>query len=357
MRAHHRLLTGMVLGCLFLAQRVSFAQTSYASPEGGWLYTYEAGSGDDIAGEAGSGFTSLDGTFSHDNGSDQWDGSRFGADGRPGGAQVIDGFLRMQETGDPRDHGFPDPGSIRKLYFGHDLSGDGASNTLLDDGVTLYFRARVPTTGDDIHVNGGGGIIPYPATGDGYLTHNGGKGTIGIKQASGGLISFVLATAFDDTGELGAAIITNSLNGTAITGDVDFGDGETVALAVDTTEFHEYWITISKPAGELAGTHQLALYADGSLDPIAAEVDLTAGDGSDFDDITYLAFGLGSTNSSGAVDIDYVRVAAGVHAPTAIVLPPVPASTTLGSILLVLCAAGLGVALLIGRKKLAPATS
>ena len=138
------LTAALALGCLNLS-----AQIAFSPPEGGWNYIYE----DDKADYAvdGEGFMSLDGTWSHDNGSDQWDGSAiggdFGDDNRPGGAQIItEGettYLRIQDTGDPRDYGYSDPGSNRKVYLGHDLSAEEASETLMDDGVTLIFRARM----------------------------------------------------------------------------------------------------------------------------------------------------------------------------------------------------------------------
>ena len=49
------------------------AGVAYPEPPGGWTYLYEAN--DLMVGAADSGFTSLDGTWSHDNGSDAWDGS------------------------------------------------------------------------------------------------------------------------------------------------------------------------------------------------------------------------------------------------------------------------------------------
>ena len=83
---------------------------SYQDPDGGWDYGYEGG----LAAYApdGEGFASLDGTWSHDNGSDQWDGSaiggEFGDGNRPGGAMIIEeanvNYLRIQDTGDPRDY-------------------------------------------------------------------------------------------------------------------------------------------------------------------------------------------------------------------------------------------------------------
>ena len=54
----------------------------------------------------------LDDQWSHDNGSDAWDGTGPG-EGSPGGAaaMVEDDvtFLRIQDTGDPRDYDMPDP--------------------------------------------------------------------------------------------------------------------------------------------------------------------------------------------------------------------------------------------------------
>ena len=95
------------------------AQLSFSPPDGGWNYLYE-GDQADYAPD-GEGFASLDGTWSHDNGSDQWDGSAIGGDfgdgNRPGGAMIITegsaSYLRIQDTGDPRDYGYGDPGSNR----------------------------------------------------------------------------------------------------------------------------------------------------------------------------------------------------------------------------------------------------
>ena len=56
----------------------------------------------------------LDGFWNHDNGSSEWDGTAPGdpigaqpGGGRPGGVAIftegLDTFLRIQDTGDPRD--------------------------------------------------------------------------------------------------------------------------------------------------------------------------------------------------------------------------------------------------------------
>lgn len=285
---------------------------AFPDPALGWEYIYE---GD--AAEAGSGgFTALDGEWSHDNGSDEWDGTPIG-EGRPGGAMILTedsvNYLRMQETGDPRDYDMDDPGSNRKLYFGRDITAEGASDTVLDDGVTINFRARVPTAPplDDSHPDGGGGVEPWPAEGLGYMLHNGGKSTLGVKQATGGNISFSLITAAE-TGTTDEGLIMNNLNGTSVSGDVDTGEGGTAnLLALDPREWHEYWITIEKdPTG--TGTHRVTIFVDGA--ETENEFFVTAGDGSDFGG-SYISMGLGATPFQGAVDIDFFAYTLGVKKP------------------------------------------
>ncbi|MBN2270694.1 MAG: PEP-CTERM sorting domain-containing protein [Sedimentisphaerales bacterium] len=273
---------------------------------GGIIYNYN-GSAD--APGSGSVFDALDGTWSHNNGSDEWDGTGIGA-GRPGGASSLtlgtDTFLRIQDTGDPRDYGMPDP-SNRKIYFGHDLTADGVSDTFLDDGITLAFRARLSTPPplDDLHPDGGGGIVPFPAGGDGYLIHDGGKGSIGLHQNAGGTISFSLVTEADGQGMLNSGgLIMNNLNGSSVTGDVDSGETGTLNFLPldDPTVWHDFIISIF--AGGM-GTHVADISVDGGP---SVSFYLTAGSGNDFDGISYLGIGQGSTGQSGAIDIDYVSV-------------------------------------------------
>src|SRR6059036_1183699 len=111
---------------LLLAETLQVrAGVAYSNPPGGWTYIYN---GDQlIVADNASGFASLDGTWSHDNGSDTWDGSTnggtfssgsgFGIDNGPGGANLITengiGYLRRQDTGDPRDYGYPDPSNLK----------------------------------------------------------------------------------------------------------------------------------------------------------------------------------------------------------------------------------------------------
>ena len=324
------------------------AQTTFPPPEGGWDYAYEG----DAAAYA-PGFASLDGTWSHDNDSDQWDGSviggEFGADNRPGGAMTITigdaDYLRIQDTGDPRDYDFSDPGSNRKIYFGHNLTEDGASETVLDDGVTLHFRARVPTEVpldegplDPLHPDGQqqNGAQPYPDDGDGYVTSDGGKGNFVIKQQSGGAIAFSLTTASDTpegnpnrfvTGFAGLSM--NEFAGNEISGDVNFGqgDGKNV-IPLDPTQWHEFWIVIQRDEDNV-GTHVASIYMDGDTTPQAFK--MTAGDGGEgpYSGFSYLAMGSTATPQSAALDIDFCRVKLGAVPPPGASANPPPSYANL----------------------------
>lgn len=304
-------------------------QTAFSPPDGGWDYLYE-GAGGEFADE----FLALDGKWSHANGSDQWDGSEIGGelgpDNAPGGAMVIEeggvDYLRIQDPGDPRDHGFSDP-TNRKVYFGYDLTADGVSDTILDDGVTIYFRARVPTDGplDPLHRDGQPEPTPYPEGGDGYVVSDQGKGNFVIKQASGGALTFVLSTAADTSGgdPNGAAtgfagLSMNEFNGNQVSAGVNFGAGQgQPVVPLDPTEWHEFWITIQKDEGNV-GTHTAFIYVDGDTNP--STFDLTAGTGDDYGGISYLAMGSSATPQNSALDVDFFGYKVGI-------VPPVGAST------------------------------
>ncbi len=273
-------------------------------------YTFDG----DIAVYGADGPGSLDGTWNHENGSDQWDGTGIGdPNGRPGGVSALTEdnttFLRLQDSGDPRDYDMGDPGSNRKIYLGHSITTDiGADADRILDGVTVMFRARVATTAplDDVHPDGGGEIAPLPAGGDGYVIHDGGKGNISIRQSDGDMvISFALALASDDNELPASGLVMNKLNGPVPSGDVDIqGDepGMLNILELDPTQWHDYRIDIS-PDSTGTGTHLVQIYLDGSS--ASNDFIVTAGDGDDFDD-SYIAIGVGATPQSGAIDIDYV---------------------------------------------------
>jgi hypothetical protein len=302
----------------------------YDDPSGGWTYVLNGSSA--TAGPGGTNFTSLDGTWSHDNGSDTWDGSAIGGtfaagSNAPGGVSSIDGYLRIEDSGDPRP-AFPDPGN-RKIYFGHNITAEGASGTVLNDGVTLHFRARISTAGllDDRFITA---QTNYPSGGDGYLIHDNGKGNFGIKQANGGIISFSLATSVDTP--LGPGLVMNNRNGTANSADVDTGEAGTAnVVKLDPTRWHEFWITIRADTTGQA-THRVDVYLDGSLVPRTSYV--TAGTGDDFAGISYIATGCGSTAQSGAFDLDYFTYKLGAVAPAGSAVPViVSASLVSGNLL------------------------
>jgi len=279
------------LALIFASSVESFAQDSWAEPVDGWAYSYEADDGQ----AAGDAFASLDGTWNHENGSDQWDGLGFEG-GSPGGAEIVDdgdaSFLRLQETGNPTQIGFPDPGSNRKIYLGHDIGPEGGTGSILDDGATLNFRIRVPVDDPIDDLSSG---APYPESGDGYGLHNGAKANINIKQANGGLFGMSLTTVDDATGE---GIIFN--------GETDV-EGSPNVIALDPLDWNEFFISIRSDIDLVgAGTHLVTIWMNGDTDPVG-EYSVTLGNGNDFGGLSYLAIGLGATPLSGALDVDFFR--------------------------------------------------
>jgi hypothetical protein len=267
-----------------------------------------------LAGPAND-FDSLDGTWDHDNGSDQWDGTGIGV-GRPGGVSALTegagedlvNFLRFQDTGNPGDYGMGDPGSNRKIFLGHQIDFE-------PDGAQLEFRARVATGDplDDVHPDDSSGIIPWPAGGIGYHIRDGGKGMFQIGGKGAGVFAFSLALQSELAAYAGYEAITtdvllvNELNGTALTGNIETGDTGVASYVPvdDATVWHTFVIDII--AGG-AGTHQLSISVDGGT---ATLLDVTGGDDYEWDDgdgIQYIAMGSSGTGGITAFDVDYIRV-------------------------------------------------
>lgn len=330
------------------------AAEAFPNPPGGWTYVYQ---GDQLTvGEPGSGWTSLDGTWTHDNGSDEWDGTEIGGtlvagggsfgSNSPGGTSLGTqngvSYLRLQDTGDPRDYGYADPSS-RKVYFGHNVADDidaGKAATLLDTGLTLTFRARIPTLAkagpplDRLHRDGqqGAGPQPYPDNGDGYVTSDGGKGNFVIRQGgngaevSPGAIAFSFTQVTDTTGgdpnagRAGFAGLTfNEFNGNVPTANVNFGQGtKTNVVAFDPTDWHELYIVIRKDPGNI-GTHEAFIFLDGNLTPSVFK--MTAGTGADMND-TFLAMGGSATPQNWALDVDWFGYKDEAVFPPGAKLPP-----------------------------------
>jgi hypothetical protein len=164
-----------------LGLRCAEAGVSYQDPAGGWQYSYQgtfnapvvdAGctGGTCPAGYGSSNQTgALDGTWIH-NQSSKWDGSAPGVFSvpnndptgtSPGGAAALTeggtNYVRLQDTGNPESFGYIQAAmrptnSNRRVYFGHDMTQDvdlsaPGSQKVLDNGITVSFRMRIPSSG------------------------------------------------------------------------------------------------------------------------------------------------------------------------------------------------------------------
>jgi hypothetical protein len=332
---------------MILTAGVAFGGIDYTEPEGGWAYIY---TGDQALSDAA---VSLDGTWNHNDaaagGSDAWDGSAPGDSGTagtgnaPGGAGVFtEGdttFLRIQDCGDPRDAGggWADP-SNRKITFAHDMAQEAGVNglTILNDGVTISFRARIPTTPplDDYYPDGGSATQAWVTRG--YNIHDDGYGVFCVKQGTGaeGMISFSLCMP-DDEGVSGAGLVMNKLNGTAVSADVDSYDAagtEVLFTGFDPTKWHEFWIQIVADTSG-GGTHKVTIWMDGNATAPNGTFHVTAGTKDEYDLNGYIGMSLGRTAIAGAQDVDFFAYKPGLIPPGASdpdkarAITPVPGTT------------------------------
>ncbi len=327
-----QLMCGMLLVlALGLAASSAQAGVSFADPAGGWTYIY---TGDQCLTPFAA---CLDGTWNHNDaaagGSDAWDGSapgQMGAAGAkpsPGGAGIFqDGdtsFLRIQDPGDPRNApggGWADPGN-RKITLTHDISKEVANpTTIVDDGVTLSFRARIPTTPplDPLYPANGG---PSTWVTSGYNIHDDGYGAFCIKQGRTGMgiVSFSLAMDTDEGDISGNGLTMNKRVGTAISANVDSYDAggtENTLTGFDPTKWHEFWIQIAKDTSG-GGTHKVTIWMDGDVaNPKIFHVTAGTKHEGTYDSWGgYLAMSLGRTGIAGSQDVDFFAYKAGLHAP------------------------------------------
>lgn len=351
-----------LLSVIFWAGAVqTSAQPLFPEPEGGWDYFFD---GDQAEPGNGVDFDALDGTWSHNNESDEWDGSALGgqlgqmigdqgvveSSNAPGGVQVVEQpgvtYLQLQDTGDPREYPNPaandetfylDP-SNRKIYFAHDLAEDGAPADVLDTGLTLTFSASVPfPTGMDplyrtAEYNPANpdesDPSAYPSNGDGTIIDNSGRGNFVVHQANGGSIAFALTVSTDSL--FGnqppfadvSGLTMNALNGNQISSQVGLGQGtQDNGIPLNPLRLHEFYVVIQKDPANV-GTHVVYVFRDGLLDPTVFRV--TAGDGSDYPGISYLAMGLPSTTQNGALNVNFIGYKIGAVFPPGTVenLPP-----------------------------------
>jgi uncharacterized repeat protein (TIGR01451 family) len=281
---------------------------AYPTPQGGWTYLFHGG---DVANSLTA---ALDGSWNHENNSDAWSGDGRGVGNElAGGVSTTNGILTIEDVV-ASGSGF----NNRRYYFTRDLAQEpGVTNasTLLNDGVTLTFRARLTPPTDP--------LLELTNAPNGLVNISDGKGMFGIRQAgsSGLLISFSLSQATEDTSTstsfnfAQAGLHMNNLNGDARSAAVDPGEGgSTNLLALDPTAFHEFWITIQDNGAD-PGTHRVSIYLDGGK--TATTFNVTAGSGSDGPAANYLALGLGSSVQRGAVDVDFFGYQAGVVLPSA----------------------------------------
>ncbi|MCP4257762.1 MAG: hypothetical protein GY774_09585 [Planctomycetes bacterium] len=227
--------------------------------------------------------------WDHDNSIDKWDGSAPGA-GNPGGvAALVEDevtFVRIQDTGDPRDYGdtIPTGKTNYSLYLTQPIN-----NGL--DGARIEVRVRIATTGtlDAWRKDGGGmgstGLFDWPAGGLGGSFNNGthedyGRGNIDIAEKGVGVIALVPSTSGLMVGNKGNKV------------SVD-----------DATDWNTYVINI---AANGDGKYAVSVSANGKL---AESFTVTPGTGT-VESGTYIA--IGSPDLAGKVatgfDVDYISV-------------------------------------------------
>ncbi len=247
----------------------------------------------------------LGGGWDHINGSDEWDGSGIGA-GNPGGVSALmDGstdYIRIQDTGDPRDYGFSEP-SNRKVWLAHQID-------FGLDGAHLEFRTRI-ATGDPLdmaHPDGGGGIQLWPAGGIGAPVDNNGKGHFGIADASvNGSIAFSLAKQGELANYAGYeniqsdVLLVNEYNPALPDDGSNTGESGTPSyvLVDDATAWHDFVIDIAA----LGGTeYRVSISVDGG---VANILDVTAGEGVEYENVNVIHMGSAGTGLLTAYDVDY----------------------------------------------------
>jgi len=281
---------------------------AYPTPQGGWAYLY---GGDAIAPDLAA---ALDGSWNHET--DSWSGDGRGpGNGLLGGLSTSNGVVTIEDAVTTTTGG---TFNNRRYYFTRNLAQDTAvtnASNLLNDGVTLTFRARLTPANDP--------LVELTNAPNGLVNNTDGKGMFGIRQAGGSglILSFSLNQTNEDTSTSAsfnfgqAGLHLNNLNGNVRSATVDPGEGGTLnVLPLDPAQFHEFWITIQDNGAD-AGTHRVSIYLDGSKTPTVFNV--TAGSGYDGPATNYLALGLGSTAQRGGFDVDFFGYKPGVVTPSA----------------------------------------
>ncbi len=340
-----RVLFFVLVTVFCLSCGTTHAGIAYTAPAGGWAYVY---TGEGVAPEV---TTALDGTWDHKDAkagsSDAWDGSAIGpvigVTNAPGGVSALtEGstkYIRIQDAGRP-DNGdkgsegwdWSDP-SNRKFTFVHDLALDGVDGaTILDNGVTLNFRLRVPTSGPlDREYDKLG--VTHDWTPAGYVVHSDGLAPIAIKQGTGGngMIGFGLALKSDNASLTQDGLVMNNLVGNVVIGGNDVttdeagqaGKSLNLLTGFDVTQWHEFWVTIIDDVTNV-GTHEVKIWMDGNMGAPDGTFIVTAGNKDEYDFNGYLDMSLAVSDIRGSQDIDFFAYAAGASNPV-----PEPATIAL----------------------------
>ena len=310
-------------------------------PAWGWDYKYDANPGEDAAGR--DGWTALDGTWNHDNESDNWDGSGLRST-IPGGLEIQTdkgthpmaentgtSYLRIQDPGLPANYGHADYN--RKIWLAKDLSGIGAGNDFLDSGVfRMKVKWRLSTSSDNDAIDEiclpdrFGPKNAWPVFGEGYSIHGSGKGMITIHQVesdpgsldkkAGKQIGFSLMHIDEQIG----ALVMNDLahtNGNLSQEDVDFREGDpsgyqsthkNILFFFLVNDWHTFDISIVADCKHI-GTHIVSVIID-EMEPVSFSVtagsENDGGDDIEYKDRNYIAIGMGSSRDAGAFDLDYL---------------------------------------------------
>jgi len=309
----------------------------------GWDYKYDANPGEDAAGTGG--WTALDGTWNHDNDSDNWDGSGLRT-AIPGGLEIQTdigkhpeaentgaSYLRIQNPGLPSNHGYADWN--RKIWLAKDLAAIGATNDFLDNGIfKMQVKWRLSTSTDNEAIDEislpdrFGPKKAWPVYGDGYNIHGSGKGMITLHQVDSDLgskdqkagkqIGFSLMQIDERIG----ALVMNDLahtNGNLSQQNVDFREGDpsysklfhkNIVYFEGVDDWHTFDISIVADKKSI-GTHNITVLID-KMDSVSFAV--TAGSENDggtdveYKDKNYIAIGMGNSIDAGAFDLDYLYV-------------------------------------------------
>ena len=255
----------------------------YLPPGGGWNYLFEGNAA------AGSATEALDGTWDHNNSSDQWDGTAPGT-GNPGGIAVV------PVAGEPGNSALLMVDAVttsgtnnnRRLALTHNLaSGEGVPADFLDDGATIAFRLRLPTSAGDL-----------PSAPDGLNPYSGAKGMVNLR-GSRGRISFALGMAGTDSSYQQDGMLISDNNSSFF-------------QPLDPTAWNEFWVTTGQNAAD-ASLYDLKVYRNGSTVPIIARtIKLSTTVDESY---PYLSLQLSATNQKAAVEVDYIAFKNGIHLP------------------------------------------